>query len=172
MDIEKKVLIGINLNFEASFILRRAASFFRENSAKFYIMHVVLPDMIPFIVGENAKLKTERNEEIVGRIESELKNSGLYYLNYEIIVSYGIPAREMIAFSKKEAIDLITIGTHQKFGFKEIFSGSASYSVAKNSICPVLLIPLKRVIKSLENKEVAEDILPVATNSAIYSQTK
>ena len=38
MEIEKKVLIAIDLNFETGFVLSKAASFFRDASAKFYVV--------------------------------------------------------------------------------------------------------------------------------------
>lgn len=153
MEIGKKVLIAIDLNFETSFILMQAASFFRENRAKFYILHVIPSE--PFsIINKKSKLRLKM-EETHKAMEDELRKSGLYYLNYEIFISYGFPAAEIINFSRKNGSDLIAIGTHQRIGFKEFISGSVSFSVAKNSICPVLLIPLKNSIK-LSEKELAE----------------
>lgn len=147
MEIEKKVLIAIDLNFETSFILMRAVSLFRENSSKFYILHVASSP--PFsVINKKTNLQVE--------VEDELKKSGLYYLNHEIFISNGFPAVEIINFSGKNGIDIIALGTHQKTGFKKFVSGSVSFSVAKNSVCPVLLIPLKDLIKSKEEEPSEE----------------
>ena len=154
MEIEKKVLVAIDLNFETSFILTQTASFFRENAAKFYILHVI--PYVPFpVINRKAGLQLKM-EETRKTVEDELKKSGLYYLNYEIFISYGFPASEILNFSRKRGSDLIAIGTHQKIGFKEFISGSISFSVAKNSLCPVLLIPLKHSIK-LSKEELAKE---------------
>ncbi len=154
MEIEKKVLVAIDLNFETSFILTQAASFFRENAAKFYILHVI--SSAPFsIINRKANLRLKMKEAYEA-VEDGLKKSGLYYLNYEIFISYGFPASEILNFSRKKGSDLIVIGTHQKIGVKEFISGSISFSVAKNSLCPVLLIPLKNSIK-LSKEELAKE---------------
>ena len=154
METEKKVLIAIDLNFETSFILTQATSFFREKSAKFYILHVISSDIFS-IINKKTKLQVKMKETYTV-VEDELKKSGLYYLNYEIFISYGFPASEILNFSRKNGSDLIVVGTHQKIGLKEFISGSVSFSVAKNSICPVLLIPLKNPIK-LSKEELAKE---------------
>lgn len=154
MDTEKKVLISIDLNFETSYILMQAVSFFREGSAKFYILHVVPSDFFS-VVNQKNNIQAEMNRS-VKVIEDELKKSGLYYLNYEIFISHGVPSAEILNFAKKKGLDIIALGTHQRIGFKEFISGSVSFSVAKNSVCPVLLIPLKSLIK-MDNKELAAE---------------
>ncbi|MCL4428771.1 MAG: universal stress protein [Deltaproteobacteria bacterium] len=154
MEIEKKVLIAVDLNFETGFILSKAASFFRETSAKFYIFHIIYSDIFTFL-GKPGTVKA-KSEEAYKSVENELKNAGLYYLNYEIFISTGVPAAEIINFSKKKGVDIIALGTHQRIGFKEFVSGSVSFSVSKNSICPVLLIPLKDILKS-EAKQLVEE---------------
>jgi nucleotide-binding universal stress UspA family protein len=155
MEIEKKVLIAIDLNFETGFILSKAASFFRGVSAKFYILHVIYSDIFTLLDKKSAaKSKTDEAYELT---EKELKEAGLYYLNYEIFISTGIPAAEILNFSKKKGADIIALGTHQKIGFKEFISGSVSFSVSKNSICPVLLIPLKNTAKQAAEKELVKE---------------
>ena len=163
MEIEKKVLIAIDLNFETGFILSKAASFFRDVSAKFYILHVIYSDIFTLLDKKSAaKSKTDEAYELT---EKELKEAGLYYLNYEIFISAGIPAAEILNFSKKKGADIIVLGTHQKIGFKEFISGSVSFSVSRNSICPVLLIPLKNTAKQAEKELAKESAVSLITPS-------
>jgi len=163
MEIEKKVIIAIDLNFETGFILSKAASFFRDTSAKFYILHVIYSDIFTLLDKKSdAKSKMDEAYELA---EKELKEAGLYYLNYEIFITAGIPASEIINFSKKKGADIIALGTHQKIGFKEFISGSVSFSVSKNSICPVLLIPLKNTVKQSEKELVKESAVSLINPS-------
>ncbi len=170
----KKVVIGINLNFESSYVLTSAVSFFRESTAHFYIMHVIplnTTGAFSFINSKERDIESD-NKNVVNNIETTIKESGLYFLNYEIIVSRGIPHIEILNFSKKNAVDLIIIGTHQKIGFKELAFGSVSFSVSKNSICPVMLIPLKNALK-LSQKELSEEAAPavnIMPNSQLISK--
>ncbi|MHB1661662.1 MAG: universal stress protein [bacterium] len=154
MEIEKKVLIAIDLNFETGFVLSGAASFFRETPAKFYILHVIPADIFSFM---NQKSTVEsKSDEAYKSAEQALKEAGLYYLNYEIFIAPGVPASEILNFSKKIGADIIALGTHQRIGFKEFISGSVSFSVSKNAVCPVLLIPLKNTVKTAENELIKE----------------
>jgi nucleotide-binding universal stress UspA family protein len=148
METEKKILIAIDLNFETRYVLSAATSFFRETSARFYILHVISSDLFSFI-GRKSAAKS-KSEDAYKLAENELKEAGLYYLKYEIFIAIGSPSAEIINFSKKNGIDIIALGTHQKIGFKEFISGSVSFSVSKDSVCPVLLIPLKNAVKTAE----------------------
>lgn len=163
MEIEKKVLISVDLNFETGFVLSGASSFFRETAAKFYILHVISTDIFSFI--NKKTIIKPKTDEAYRLVENKLKEAGLHYLNYEIFISQGLPASEIINFSKKKGADIIAIGTHQKIGFKEFISGSISFSVAKNSICPVLLIPLKNTVKSEEKVLVEESAVSLINPS-------
>ncbi len=154
MEKEKKILIAVDLNFETGFVLTSAASFFRETSAKFYIIHIIPSDIFSLLDKKSA-IKS-RSDEVYESVENKLKESGLYYLNYGIFISSGNPAQEIIDFSKKNGSDIIALGTHQKIGIKEFVSGSISFYVAKHSICPVLLIPLKNPAR-LTAKELIKE---------------
>ncbi len=154
MEKEKKILIAIDLNFETGFILTSAASFFRESAVKFQILHVIPYDI--FSLSNKRNFLKSESAEVHRTIEDELKESGLYYLNYEILVYSGNPPEVIVNFAKKNASDIIVVGTHQRLGIKEILSGSVSFYVAKHSVCPVLLIPLKNTAK-LTAKELIKD---------------
>ena len=163
MEIEKKVLIAIDLNFETGFVLSKTASFFRDASAKFYVLHVIYSDIFTFFDKQStAKSKTDEAYKLA---ENDLKEAGLYYLDYEIFISMGIPAAEIINFSKKKGVDIIALGTHQRIGLKEFISGSVSFSVSKNSVCPVLLIPLKNTVKQAEKELVKESAVSLINPS-------
>jgi nucleotide-binding universal stress UspA family protein len=170
----KKIIIGIDLNFESSYVLTSAVSLFRESAAHFYILHVIPGNMggaFSFINSKEGPKESDKNN-VVNNIENIIKESGLYFLNYEILVSKGAPHIEIINFSKKNAVDLIVIGTHQKIGFKELAFGSVSFSVSKNSICPVMLIPLKNTVK-LSQKELSEEAVSavnIIPNSQLISK--
>jgi nucleotide-binding universal stress UspA family protein len=170
----KKIIIGINLNFESSHVLTSAVSLFRESAAHFYIMHVIpinTGGAFSFINSKERLIESDK-KNVVNNIENTIKESGLYFLNHEIVVYRGIPHIEILNFSKKNAVDLIVIGTHQKIGFKELAFGSISFSVSKNSICPVMLIPLKNAVK-LSQKELSEEAAPavnIMPNSQLISK--
>ncbi len=163
MEKEKKVLLAIDLNFETGFVLSSAATLFRESGARFQILHVIPYDIFS-LSGKKNTIKS-KTEEIRASIEEKLKESGLYYLNYEIFIYSGNPQEEIVNFARKNSSDMIVVGTHQRLGIKEIISGSVSFYVAKHSVCPVLLIPLKNTAKLTAKELIKESALSLINPS-------
>ena len=52
----------------------------------------------------------------------------------------GRPADKIVEIAKKEAVDLIVIGSRGLGGMKEFFLGSVSDRVADEAPCPVLIV--------------------------------
>lgn len=146
MEIRKKVLVGVDLNFETAYILSAAAALFGGISPVYCVCHVI--NGAPFSMGmERAGIKT-RLDEAAKILESAVKDSGLRYMDCEVYTVSGIPSIELLELAAKQDVSLIIVGTHQKIGLKEFISGSVSFSIAKNSFCPVLLIPLKNIVRN------------------------
>lgn len=55
----------------------------------------------------------------------------------------GLPKNEILETAQEIKADLIVLGTHGRTGFDHFISGSVSESVARHSICPVLIVPSK-----------------------------
>lgn len=67
-----------------------------------------------------------------------LLKKGAEEVNIKIL--YGIPAKEILTESKN-GYSLIIMGSQGRGFFKEIFIGSVSHNVARNSDVSLLLIP-------------------------------
>lgn len=87
-------------------------------------------------------------ETVVGRIEKEaweegkkiekdLKQSGF---NVKVRIETGIPLREILRVEKEEGVSAIVIGSHGKTNLEEMFLGSVSEKVIRQSKKPVLVI--------------------------------
>ncbi|WP_028295502.1 universal stress protein [Olivibacter sitiensis] len=55
----------------------------------------------------------------------------------------GQPKNEILETAQEISADLIVLGTHGRTGFDHFISGSVSESVARHSVCPVLIVPSK-----------------------------
>jgi nucleotide-binding universal stress UspA family protein len=64
--------------------------------------------------------------------------------NVEIKMPYGIPTTEILEEAKKD-YSLIVMGSQGRGFVKELFLGSVSHNVARNSTVSVLLVPAPRV---------------------------
>ncbi len=73
------------------------------------------------------------------RLKSELKKVGVK--NVQIEIPYGIPKKEIVEFTHHGDISFVVMGSRGRGYVSELFLGSVSHAVARNSEVPVLLIP-------------------------------
>lgn len=55
----------------------------------------------------------------------------------------GDPAHEVVDLAKRDAFDLIVIGTHGRTGLKHVLLGSVAEKVVRLAPCPVLVVRRK-----------------------------
>lgn len=80
----------------------------------------------------------EKDAQIkISEVEAKLKKSGF---NVKTIISKGAPVTEILKKEKKEDISAIVIGSHGTSCIKEMFLGSVSEKVIRNSSKPVLVV--------------------------------
>jgi nucleotide-binding universal stress UspA family protein len=71
------------------------------------------------------------------KIEKKLMQSGL---NVKIRIEMGIPLKEILRVEEEEKVSAIVIGSHGKTNLEEMFLGSVSEKVTRQSKKPVLVI--------------------------------
>ncbi len=79
------------------------------------------------------------------RLESmrdSLKERGSAEINIEL--TYGAPYTEIMRLVRERDISLVVMGSQGRGFIKELFLGSISHNVARDSEAPVMLIPAKR----------------------------
>lgn len=57
-------------------------------------------------------------------------------------VCYGIPEEEICRLIKERGAQMVVMGTQGRGFVREIFLGSVSHGVLRNSSVPVLLLPM------------------------------
>jgi len=82
------------------------------------------------------EITKEANEE-GKKIEKKLMQSGL---NVKIRIETGVPLKEILKVEEEEKVSAIVIGSHGKTNLKEMFLGSVSEKVIRQSKKPVLVI--------------------------------
>jgi nucleotide-binding universal stress UspA family protein len=55
-------------------------------------------------------------------------------------VKVGDPLRQVVAYARDEAMDLIVLGTHGRSGVAHLFLGSVAERVVRTAPCPVLTV--------------------------------
>jgi nucleotide-binding universal stress UspA family protein len=78
----------------------------------------------------------------LGKMKDDLKKKGNARIETELV--YGAPFTEIMRVIREQNVNLVVMGSQGRGFVKEIFLGSVSHNVARNSEASVLLIPAKR----------------------------
>ncbi len=167
----KKILVPTDFSEQADYALETATQLARKYDSEIYLLHLLeLPEQFidPASSGNNQVPETiffmkkahEKFEEVKQR---------------EILK--GIPVYEAVIFKetfkgilevgKKNDCDLIVMGSHGASGFQEVFIGSNTEKVVRNSEIPVLVIKEKTDILNVKDLVFACDFVPNVKNSFV-----
>jgi nucleotide-binding universal stress UspA family protein len=86
--------------------------------------------------------------EIIGRIEKEAREEGKKIekklrqsgLEVKVRIETGVPLKEILKVEEEEKVSAIVIGSHGKTNLEEMFLGSVSEKVIRQSKNPVLIV--------------------------------
>jgi len=145
MDI-KKILFPTDFSEGSDNALPYAADMAKHYGAKLYLLYVIHDIAqatgwyVPH-VSMDALYK-----DIEDNANKEIKKYGVEELrgfkDIERVIVKGIPADEIIKFTKENKIDLVVIGTHGRKGLDRVIFGSTAERVVRDALCPVLSVRL------------------------------
>ena len=93
-------------------------------------------------VYESINLEEFQNyKDNIPRLQQVTEQQGLTSVKVSHVLEEGRTVPTIIRMAKKEAADLIVMGTTGASGLKEIFLGSVAAEVMENAPCPVLAVP-------------------------------
>lgn len=104
-----------------------AADFARQFGARLHVLHVVPPVTDPTTAP--AALRA---------VVDDLGHG----LPVVTAIASGLPARQIAAYARKNAIDLIVVGTHGRTGVSRALLGSVAEAVVRHAPCRVLTVPV------------------------------
>jgi nucleotide-binding universal stress UspA family protein len=61
-------------------------------------------------------------------------------VDYELVVTIGAPAQEIVRVATERQVDLVVIGTHGRTGLAHALLGSVADQVVRLAPCPVLTV--------------------------------
>lgn len=140
----RRILCPIDLSEASEAALRAAAVLAGQRGAALTLLHVdVVPgSAIPeALFPTPAALATDLSAP-ADRPVLELKALAerLGAPQVQAYRSVGTPAQEILAMARREAFDLIVMGTHGRKGLGHLLLGSVTEEVVRKAPCPVLTI--------------------------------
>ncbi len=140
----EKILVPVDFSPNSTVLLDTAVMFADKFKADVHAIFVVqtIQDYSGFYVPHIPINKLE--EDMVRAAEGKMDNFIAEYPGAAAItqkkVFAGEVAEEIVEYAKREAADLIIMGTHGYKGLEKILFGSVAEKVVKMAGCPVLTI--------------------------------
>ena len=140
-----KVLAALDLARTTPDVLREARLWARRLSAELILIHVAEPD--PDFIGygagpESVRLavahKFTRAHQRIEALSVELRQEGL---DATALLLQGATAETILREAERLSADVVLMGTRARGAVRELFVGSVSKEVLRQSTRPVLLIP-------------------------------
>jgi universal stress protein A len=142
MKIEK-ILCPVDFSEFSTKGFEYAVSFAARYQSKLYVQHVIEPVTVLFTY-ENLPGWREVYAEFRAAAEETLKKLIASWLSQEVqvetMLQVGDPADLILKFARKEAIDLIVMGSHGRRGLDQVITGSVTQRVMRKSRSPVLAV--------------------------------
>ncbi|MBI2162005.1 MAG: universal stress protein [Candidatus Rokubacteria bacterium] len=98
----------------------------RQFGARLHVLHVVPPVTDPTPAPAHLRAVAEELDRGLSPVTA---------------ITSGLPARQIVAYARKNAIDLIVIGTHGRTGVTRALLGSVAEAVVRRAPCRVLTVP-------------------------------
>lgn len=146
------VIVPVDFSDNAGLVLAAAETEARFRGAGLLLLHVIEPaaEVAGFETDpEMMRLRVAQDLEDEKRIEAVrlremadgVRSRGL---TCESSVKFGLPADEILSAVKERTADIVVMGSHGHGALYHLFAGSVVTGVLKRSVCPVLVVPLRK----------------------------
>lgn len=162
----KKILYATDLSTNSAYAFQFASEYADKCDAELVILHVLdeLPESIKLEIKRllpdvDLNKRKEITEDIKNRLEEFCDNvrkddPSCSFRVFEIVVSQGPPAIEILKKADEFDCDVIVMGTHGKGIIEHAFLGSIAEKVLRNSHKPVFVIPLPKGKSALSLRDI------------------
>lgn len=164
----KRILVPIDFSEQAEHAMKTAAQIARNSGGKIFLLHMLnLPsntdDMDPH--GDaSSPAKVLYLEKIHERFEEFMQEDYLVGIDVKEEVRFHKTFSGIINYSHELNCDLIIMGSHGATGLKEMFIGSNTEKVVRNSDIPVLVvkkgIEIQQFKKIVFASDFTDEVIP------------
>ncbi len=145
----KKVLFCTDFSENSDCAFDYAFGVAKRDEGMLYILHVIpdIPNQYYSALYSNRENFKKIKKAIQENIEERYHDQYLSHIKdktkVQIVTRSGNEDEEILKFIRKEAIDIIVMGTHGRTGLKHVFLGSVAEKIIRRSPIPVFIIPCK-----------------------------
>jgi nucleotide-binding universal stress UspA family protein len=140
----RRILCPVDLTESSAGALAAAAALSRRLDAALTLLHVdVVPgSSIPEALLETPPAVASDLSSPADRplLDWKARAEALGAPRVQALRSVGSPALEIVALARRDAFDLVVVGTHGHWGLGHLLHGSVAEEVVRKAPCPVLTI--------------------------------
>ncbi|MBP6556831.1 MAG: universal stress protein [Flavobacterium sp.] len=139
----KKILVPTDFSEHAKYALKVAAQIAQKNNGEIILLHMLeLPHEAGDAIGSGHELPEIMlfKNAAINRLEDLMDDECLKDIKVSEIIQFELAFNGIMNISKKNAVDLIVMGSHGASGFKEMFIGSNAEKAVRFSETPVLVV--------------------------------
>ncbi|MEM1338614.1 MAG: universal stress protein [Bacteroidota bacterium] len=138
----KSIIVPIDFSEQSEIALKVAAKLARKSSAELFVLHML--ELSPAIMSGTEYIPQEHVVHLIKLTERRfgefLDKPYLKEVNVTPIIKHYKVFSEVNDLAEKHNVDLIVMGSHGVDGLQEIFIGSNTERVVRNSDIPVLVV--------------------------------
>lgn len=138
----KKIMVPTDFSSHSQYASKYAAKLAEQFGAEIHLVHIV--EALPVVYYEGTVFTEESEARLVESARKLLHkqpespwSEGTKVI-HEVI--QGTPMNEIVAYAKKNEIDLIVAGTHGRTGVGHLLLGSVAEKIVRSAPCPVLTV--------------------------------
>lgn len=140
----RRILCPVDLSEASAGALRAASALARRHDATLTLLHVdVIPgSAIPEALLDTPPALASDLSSTADRpiLEWKARAERLGAPRVQAYRTVGTPAQEILALARRDAFDLVVLGTHGRTGLGRVVMGSVAEEVVRRAPCPVLTI--------------------------------
>jgi nucleotide-binding universal stress UspA family protein len=144
----RKILVPLDFSDCSQVAFDCGARLARHFHSELLLVHVIDPMCYP--LGDeyggvhSARLMEEERASAQSKMKKLARNTKV---QCSIRITEGSPATEICQLAKRD-VDLIIAPTHGRTGLGHVLIGSVAERVVRHATCPVLVIPMRRKLKT------------------------
>lgn len=140
------IVLPVDFGDKTEQLVDGAIKFAKQVNGKIFLIHVA-PSDIGFAIGDMGFQyfpeveENEIKEELIqlNRIEQKIL---AHDIDCEHLLKQGIAKDIILEYSKSKHADFIVMGSHGRSGIYDVFVGSLTKGITKDSNVPVLVLPI------------------------------
>ena len=156
-----------------------ALDLFAGQPCRFYLTHTYTPAFYraEYLLHSPGQIGLgdfyqERVMRKLRKFEKQLKPRASRSHEFFCHAAFNSLAEEINEMGRKEALDLVVMGTQGATGAKEVLFGTHAVQVLHKASCPVLVVPQQAEVSALESNLFPTDFHPGVTVHVLHAYTE